>query len=739
MNKLYPPQIENTLPAFYGNTIEVPYSMNRAISENDFTVMSLVIKSITQNNILIEATTENCKNSKAIFNIDSTKLQIGQFYKIQLAYGSGTDIGYFSSIGIAKCAAAPAEPIVRCENGTLCIGEYTVPSDDQFEKIYMYQFDVYDLNDNLLMSSGEQLHNSETDNGLNQYDTWQMPLSVTESIKIKYSIRTLNNLYIFNSIEYTKADQGSLVDHDLRALFSTQMDNNRGIAKISLQTRPANVWTGQGTELSHLTGAFVLSRKTNKDNQWREIARFTVDKDLPINDLWIDYTLEAGVEYTYGLQFFNNNGVYSTHIINKEGPQIADFEDAFLYDGEKQLCIKYNPKVNSFKTVKLESKLDTIGSKFPFIFRNGNVNYKEFQIGGLLSANSDLNNDFSFIDLNTIERDRSGSIQSINSYNMTELTGENFYKERTFKLNVLDWLNNGKPKLFRSPGEGNYIVRLMNVTLSPIDTLGRMIHNFNCSAYEIDDYTENNLRNYGYLAINNSQITPIEIDDTVSIMGDFNYPKLNIYYGTKQETEALIGWNHQDLNFLTSTMTPSNLVDTQTLSNDNILQIKFKAIPTYELKYKYTQFYVQVPDPDYPNIYKTEIRYRCTCLDPAVESLYYKKEPAIYHIYNQLRRGLGAGDYNPKDFEVNSLDEFIAKETQTITTFIFDDIQEIQPNIIPVNYQYQVNMKRSKSLSPNKNLIDDYPYMSREYIEDIYAIHIGNGLIAKIIYEPGVL
>jgi len=61
----------------------------------------------------------------------------------------------------------------------------------------------------------------------------------------------------------------------------------------------------------------------------------------------------------------------------------------------------------------------------------------------------------------------------------------------------LEWLNNGEPKLFRSPGEGNYIVRLMNVSLSPEDTLGRMLHNFSCTAYEIDDYTYNNLNSYG--------------------------------------------------------------------------------------------------------------------------------------------------------------------------------------------------------------------------------------------------
>jgi hypothetical protein len=67
----------------------------------------------------------------------------------------------------------------------------------------------------------------------------------------------------------------------------------------------------------------------------------------------------------------------------------SDFEHAFLYDGERQLKIKYNPKIASFKNTLMESKVDTIGSKYPFIFRNGKVKYKEFSISGLLSYLSD--------------------------------------------------------------------------------------------------------------------------------------------------------------------------------------------------------------------------------------------------------------------------------------------------------------------------------------------------------------
>jgi hypothetical protein len=82
----------------------------------------------------------------------------------------------------------------------------------------------------------------------------------------------------------------------------------------------------------------------------------------------------------------------------------------------------------------------------------------------------------------------------------THLAGDNFRREREFKMEVLNWLNDGKPKLFRSPGEGNFIVRLMNTSLSPNDTLSRMLHTFSCTAYEIAECNFTNLNKYGFVS-----------------------------------------------------------------------------------------------------------------------------------------------------------------------------------------------------------------------------------------------
>jgi hypothetical protein len=92
------------------------------------------------------------------------------------------------------------------------------------------------------------------------------------------------------------------------------------------------------------------------------------------------------------------------------------------------LKIKFNPKVSSIKTVLQEAKLETIGSKYPFFFRNGYIEYKELPISGLITYFMDEKNTFS---------DNSKIVKT------TQLTDKNIYNERVFKLEVFDWLNNG--------------------------------------------------------------------------------------------------------------------------------------------------------------------------------------------------------------------------------------------------------------------------------------------------------
>ena len=48
---------------------------------------------------------------------------------------------------------------------------------------------------------------------------------------------------------------------------------------------------------------------------------------------------------------------------------------------------------------------------------------------------------------------------------------------------------------------GNYLVRLMNISLTPEDKVGRMIHNFQATAYEVEELNYKNLVELGFINI----------------------------------------------------------------------------------------------------------------------------------------------------------------------------------------------------------------------------------------------
>ena len=251
---------------------------------------------------------------------------------------------------------------------------------------------------------------------------------------------------------------------------------------------------------------YVIERSSEDSNYlvWDDIYKVIFNQNNYIfpNSIFEDYDIQQGKKYQYAISLYQSDG---TRNVRLKSPIItADFEDMFLYDGHRQLKIAYNPKVSSFKNNILESKIDTIGSQYPYFFRNGNVLYKDFSISGFISYFSDENELFmSNAELGLIDLDNGRahniSNEQLSRHRTTNLVSHNFTGERLFKMKVLEWLNNGKPKLFKSPAEGNYIVRLMNCSLSPNDTLGRMLHTFNSNAYEIADYNRDNLIIYNLI------------------------------------------------------------------------------------------------------------------------------------------------------------------------------------------------------------------------------------------------
>ena len=119
LKKLYPPNIEGTIPAFYGTTLVVPFSMNKAVAKKDVHGMIIKVKTVQSGAYILTKEVDETAISfdpycQVIFNVSdevaSNKLKIGQYYKIQIAYinkgdeetDTGKMIGYYSTVAVVK-------------------------------------------------------------------------------------------------------------------------------------------------------------------------------------------------------------------------------------------------------------------------------------------------------------------------------------------------------------------------------------------------------------------------------------------------------------------------------------------------------------------------------------------------------------------------------------------------------------------------------------------------------------
>lgn len=595
MGRLYPPVIESTLPACYEENgmvkITIPFSTNRSVSATQVGGFELKIKTIQTGTQIYNIFTANPVNFKinenesyVTFYLKNTgKMKVGQFYKVQIAYIEKDGLltteyynflngkitldefenfvkdkgvsGYYSAAGVMKFTTKPKVYINNFKENHLndytynYTGYYSQEGGDTAERVYSYSFNIYDQSQNLILSSGECIHNSTLDTNLEiSEDNYSVMLDLQYYVTyyIQYTVTTINKLTI-SSPKY-RMIQRETIDAELYADIEAKLNFDNGYIDINLiphkddyieraielmNSMEDTKWLqsvekiqqqGFSAEQSIVifknklnlnavagqiylfsSGSFILSRASEDSafSNWEELTRFKLYESKAEGLIFRDYTIEQGKKYRYSIQQYNDNNLFSKRILSDI--IVADFEDAFLYDGNRQLKIKYNPKMTKFTNTVLEQKQDTIGGKYPFIFRNGVVNYHEFPLGGLISYYMDEQQLFLTEEEFHIEE------KTIN------YTTDNIAQERLFKMEVLEWLNNGKPKLFRSPSEGNFLVRLMKVSLRPENKLGRLLHNFSCNAYEIAECSNKNLRKFMMLPSNEEKVLTILQSKTIDL------------------------------------------------------------------------------------------------------------------------------------------------------------------------------------------------------------------------------
>lgn len=487
-------QIPTTLPVFTEQIIIVPITLPSLQNVFEIQGFRCIVKSNISNRELMAQDfpidwelidEEKLPQITAYFPLNFTP-EVGLYYKVQVAAITASGISQLSEVGMAKYVAKPSLILTNNSSGAIQFSTVSYSAqyitEDFSEPLAYYEFYLL-KGETILAESGRQVYNNE----LSTRDVSHLIANFSWNYNI---VLEADQKYQVKCIAYSKGGYkisaesefrlSSAVNVEYPFALSAQMVYDEGYVSI----KAVKV-------LEPVESSFVLTRQCEEEIV--ELKRF--DCLVADCEIYRDFTVEQGKTYDYYLQAYNSYGLRAVPLGAQEGSLYADFEDIFLYDGERQLKLKYNPAISSFKTTLQETKTDTIGSKYPVFFRNEKLGYKEFPISSLLSHLADeqllfqKGKDYTYNPIIPQRGDAAAAILPLS----TNLVSVNIASERKFRLDVLDWLNNGEPKLFRSPTEGNYIVRLMNVSLSPNTTLGRMLYTMSCTAYEVSDVNYSSL------------------------------------------------------------------------------------------------------------------------------------------------------------------------------------------------------------------------------------------------------
>ena len=365
---------------------------------------------------------------------------------------------------------------------------------------------------------------------LNEFNyKFRSVLTDTNKYVIEVEYNTLNNYNNNFKINFTLA-QVSLDDtefslktvdnnpEELGELTSIAEEEEEGRIGLKIYDPDERIYSGN----------LCIRRASSRDNftSWDDIKIVTFKNEM-VNEHSIiyDYTAESGVWYKYGVQVIQSENTRSK--LNVTPPIIRNYEYAYLLgENNQQLKLKFDSQMGSFTRNISESKVDTIGGKYAVFSRNAAMDYKSFPVNGLISFWMDEQHTF------TKKRIVYGSTDIAELYehynNEREIVQYDYIYEREFRDLVSDFLHDGKPKLYKSPTEGNVIVRLMDISLTPNEQLSRLVYSFSGNAYELDDNTEDNYKKYNLIKLG-------DIDEDLSVVD----MKLGQLYGVVKPTDNI--------------------------------------------------------------------------------------------------------------------------------------------------------------------------------------------------------
>ena len=356
------------------------------------------------------------------------------------------------------------------------------------EQLFWYQIQIFDDSKiNMFFDSGKvYVENREIN-----YRADMSMLSTDVNYQMRIIFET-NNGYM-EAIDYPIKTEPYTSFTNVTC--SKTIDDENGIIKLNI-----------GGLANYSTGYLVVRRASHRTNfkQWELLAA----KDISELSTWelIDSTIESMTGYRYQLQYMTDTENYSPVYVDSNDILHCDFYGSLFSDGDKTLKVTFNFQPTSRGNALNRTKTDTLGGQYPIFTQNSKLKYHTYSISGRISSEDGgelfLPKEEIFGDEYYDYRYNPETTSPHNAECQSIRPNNDWLYEREYRDAVEEWLNNGKPKLFRSMTEGNMVVMLDGITMTPDTVLGRRLYDFNATMYEIGDGKDlESIRSFGLFDI----------------------------------------------------------------------------------------------------------------------------------------------------------------------------------------------------------------------------------------------
>ena len=551
-SNLYPPIIDAFMPAFTGNECNIYFSLS------DFNTISDIQTNMIQVTVCNQKSNQNSLKSPTGIKfytlqidpedgryfikvlstdlVDDNGFVKDQYYKVQIRFtkaGSYQNYDYPAGSGYASTTCINSNLDNFSEWSSVCLiraitepelkqnclqklsgnlyYEYSYPFlnfdgrvtfTEKNEYLYSYRLRLYRTSDispysiiePALEDSGIQYPNRDNDDNRILYN-FKHKLEGNDTRYSLYIDIITNNLYQ-KTFSYEAFLSTYIASGTPSVTLICTEEPDSGRAKLHIESTSGNNYEN-----------IIIYRTSGRSNfeEYEQIAII----DYNLSSDFYDSSIESGVWYKYAIQLYAGDNQYSL-IAEQINPILVLFEDVYLNSQNKELRLRFNSRVSSYKRVVTESKTETLGGRYPFVRKNSATNYKQFSINGLISFYTDLSDLTIFNDPGAGENEHifttdaelygSSTVAGMyDNYNLNHNITPNidYIKEREFREKVLDFLCKGKVVLLRTLTEGNVLVRLMDVNVTPNQSLYNYICEFTATAVEIGECSPENYYKYG--------------------------------------------------------------------------------------------------------------------------------------------------------------------------------------------------------------------------------------------------